>query len=201
MRGWTPSPRPRNGCWTADVWTAKGSRGTVMQMGWVNSKNYGETMKLNYGFMVSGFEEIGQVWNLGNLLICNWRWDSTDYRHCFRLHQLVFTVNAHCQFYPLVSKITFVLESPDIWMIYRDDIWMIYVFLSYVWCSTRDDDLLWRSCVWNVSRNDQLETVGSWNIDQRKKNVTGWWFGTIEFYNFPFSWEFHQLTNSYFSEG
>ena len=61
-----------------------------MEMGWVNSKNYGETMKLNYGFMVSGFEEIGQVWNLGNLLICNWRWDSTDYRHCFRLHQLVF---------------------------------------------------------------------------------------------------------------
>ena len=114
-------------------------------------------------------------------------------------------LNAHCQFYPLVSKITFVLYG---W--YMDYIWMIYglyinppglVFLSYFWCSTRDDDLLWRSCVWNVSRNDQLETVGSWNIDQRKKNVTGWWFGTMEFYNFPFSWEFHQLTNSYFSEG
>ena len=31
--------------------------------------------------------------------------------------------------------------------------------------------------------------------------VSGWWFGTMEFYDFPFSWEVHnpQLTPSFFS--
>jgi len=24
-----------------------------------------------------------------------------------------------------------------------------------------------------------------------KGSMTGWWFGTMEFYDFPFSWEFH----------
>jgi hypothetical protein len=32
--------------------------------------------------------------------------------------------------------------------------------------------------------------------------LSGWWFGTMDFYDFPFSWEYSsQLTNSYFSEG
>ena len=34
--------------------------------------------------------------------------------------------------------------------------------------------------------------------------LTGWWFGTMEFYDFPFSWEFHHpswLSLHHFSEG
>ena len=34
--------------------------------------------------------------------------------------------------------------------------------------------------------------------------IAGWWFGTMEFYDFPFSWEFHHpnwLSLIYFSEG
>ena len=26
--------------------------------------------------------------------------------------------------------------------------------------------------------------------------LAGWWFGTMEFYDFPFNWEFHHISSS-----
>ena len=36
----------------------------------------------------------------------------------------------------------------------------------------------------------------------KNSTMTGWWFGTMEFYHFPYlGMSYSQLTNSYFSEG
>ena len=50
----------------------------------------------------------------------------------------------------------------------------------------------------------QLFLLSSYRYDRNCGIMSGWWFGTMDFYDFPFSWECHHpnwLSPHYFSEG
>ena len=75
--------------------------------------------------------------------------------------------------------------------------WFVVVYISYFQAEKWDDDPF-------ESTNDGARTAKSalrsasqrahcFFSDIRKIHHlwTGWWFGTVEFYGFPFSWECH----------
>ena len=62
----------------------------------------------------------------------------------------------------------------------------------------RDDGVGHRSvlCHGMANRNDLVapqnpRTRVVWVVVWWVSNITGWWFGTMEFYDFPFTWECH----------
>jgi len=51
----------------------------------------------------------------------------------------------------------------------------------------------WFGTFWNMGLLMGIFGDYSWLIlvNNGELLVSGWWFGTMEFYDFPFSWEFH----------
>jgi hypothetical protein len=69
------------------------------------------------------------------------------------------------------------------------------------WRLDMDDFLLGKHCwtVWWDDGRDDLGRLG-WGSKQASLNMKGrqltdWWFGTMDFYDFPFSWEWNNYPN------